>query len=89
MPISYELENKWNAWLKMGTLASEMESAALFTVANYLGVKAGSCFLVVANQEREKKGLDNPVVHDTEMAIKVAVEAIRELIINDQAKNEL
>lgn len=84
MPISYELENKWNAWLKMGTLASEMESAALFTVANYLGVKAGSCFLVVANQEREKKGLANPVVHDTEMAIKVAVEALKELIYLDK-----
>ena len=84
MPISYDLENKWNAWLKMGTLASEMESAALFTVANYLGVKAGSCFLVVANQEREKKGLANPVVHDTEMAIKVAVEALKELIYLDK-----
>ena len=84
MPISYELENKWQAWLRMGTLASEMESAALFTVANYLGVKAGSCFLVVANQEREKKGLENPVVHDTEMAIKVAVEALKELIKADK-----
>ena len=80
MPISYELENKWNAWLKMGTLASEMESAALFTVANYLRVRAGSCFLVVANQEREKEGLENPVIHDTEMAIKVGIEALKELI---------
>ena len=84
MPISYELENKWNAWLKMGTLASEMESAALFTVANYLKVRAGSCFLVVANQEREKAGLKNPVVHDTEMAIKVGVEALKELIDLDK-----
>ena len=83
MPISYELENKWHAWLRLGTLASEMESAALFTVANYLGVRAGSCFLVVANQEREKKGLDNPVVHDTELAIKVAIKALSELIEND------
>ena len=86
MPISYELENKWNAWLKMGTLASEMESAALFTVANYLNVRCGSCFLVVANQEREKAGLENPVVHDTEMPIKVAVEALRELIKSDKNK---
>lgn len=84
MPISYELENKWQAWLRLGTLASEMESAALFTVANYLGVRAGSCFLVVANQEREKKGLDNPVVHDTELAIKVAIKALSELIENDK-----
>lgn len=86
MPISYELENKWNAWLKMGTLASEMESAALFTVANYLRVRCGSCFLVVANQERERKGLENPVVHDTEMAIIVGVDAIRKLIKEDKNK---
>ena len=77
MPVSYELNNKWNAWLRLGTLASEMESAALFTVASYLRVKVGSIFLVVANQEREKKGLENPVVHDTDSAIKTAVEAIK------------
>lgn len=80
MPVSYELNNKWNAWLRLGTLASEMESAALFTVASFLRVKVGSIFLVVANQEREKKGLDNPVVHDTDSAIKTAVEAIKLMI---------
>ncbi len=64
----------------MGCLASEMESAALFIVASHLRVRAGSCFLVVANQEREKLGLENPVVHDTDTAIQVAVEAIRNLI---------
>jgi uridine phosphorylase len=61
-----------------------MESAALFIVASYLGVRCGSCFLVVANQEREKEGLENPVVHDTDLAIQVAVEAIRKLIKEDQ-----
>ena len=80
MPVNYELQNKWNAWLKLGCLASEMESAALFVVASYLKVKVGSIFLVVANQEREKQGLENPVAHDTELAIKTAVEAIKNLI---------
>ena len=80
MPVSYELENKWKAWLRMGTLASEMESAALFIVGQFLKVKVGSIFLVVANQEREKLGLENPVVHDTDSAIKVAIEAIKSLI---------
>ncbi len=77
MPVNYELTNKWNAWLRLGTLASEMESAALFVVGSYLKVKVGSIFLVVANQEREKLGLDNPVVHDTDSAIKTAIEAIK------------
>lgn len=76
-PVSYELINKWEAWKRLGCLASEMESAALFIVASYLGVKVGSIFLTVANQEREKQNLENPVVHDTEKAIKTAIEAIK------------
>ena len=76
-PVSYELLNKWEAWKRLGCLASEMESAALFVVASYLKVKVGSVFLTVANQEREKQGLENPVVHDTDSAIKTAVEAIK------------
>ena len=87
MPVSYELLNKWEAWKKMGCLASEMESAALFIAAGKLRVRAGSCFLVLANQEREKLGLDNPVVHDTDMAIRVAVEAVRKLIHEDEENN--
>lgn len=86
MSVSYELLNKWEAWKRMGCLASEMESAALFIVAGKLRVRAGSCFLVVANQEREKLGLENPVIHDTDMAIRVAVEAIRKMIREDQSK---
>ncbi len=83
-PVGYELLDKWEAWKRMGCLASEMESAALFIVAGSLRVRAGSCFLVVANQEREKEGLANPVVHDTDMAVRVAVEAVRNLIREDQ-----
>jgi uridine phosphorylase len=54
-----------------------MESAALFIVASRLRVKVGSVFLAVANQEREKAGLENPIIHDTEIAIKTAIEAIK------------
>ena len=83
-PVSYELLNKWEAWKRLGCLASEMESAALFIVAASLRVRIGSCFLVLANQEREKAGLENPVVHDTDMAIRIAVQGIRNLILADQ-----
>ncbi len=86
MPVSYELENKWNAWIRMGALASEMESAALFIVGSFLRVRVGACFLVVANQEREKKNLPNKQVHDTSIAASVAVEAIRNMIRLDKEK---
>lgn len=86
LPNGQDLLRKWDAWCKLGTIASEMESAALFIVASYLHVRCGSCFLVVANQERAKAGLDNPQVHDTDLAIRVAVEALKQLIQQDKEK---
>lgn len=83
-PVSYELMNKWEAWKRLGCKASEMESAALFVLASYLGVRCGSDFLVMANQEREKAGLSNPVIHDTQAAIQVAVDALKILIREDK-----
>ena len=84
LPNGDELISKWKAWLALDCKVSEMESAALFIVGQYLRVRVGSCFLVVANQERAKHGLDNPQVHDTEGAIKVAVEALKILIDEDK-----
>lgn len=79
-PVSYELLNKWEAWMRLGCKASEMESAALFVAASALKVRVGSIFLVLANQERARLGLENPIVHDTDGAIRTAVEAIRLMI---------
>lgn len=86
MPVSYELLNKWEAWKRLGCLASEMESAALFIVAAHLRVRCGADFLVMGNQERNALGMENPIVHDTEAAIRIAVEAIRKLIKADKEK---
>ena len=86
-PVGYELIDKWNAWIKCGCLASEMESAALFVVGSYLRVRVGSVFLVVAKQERERAGMENIQVHDTEAAIQVAVQALRTLIKADKEKS--
>ncbi len=83
MPVGYELLAKWDAWKKLGVLASEMESAALYVVAAHLGVRAGTVLLAMANQEREALGLDNPVVHETDAAITTAVEAVRLLAARD------
>ena len=86
MAVGYELKNKWNAWKKLGVLCSEMESDTLFVVASNLGVRCGSCFHVVGNQEREALGMDNPKIHDTDTAIRLSVEGLRELILSDRAK---
>ena len=80
MPVSYELLDKWEAWKKLGVLASEMESATLFVVASSLGVKCGSVLNVIWNQERKLAGHDEPDNFDTERGIRVAVRALSKLI---------
>lgn len=84
MPVSYELESKWQAWKRLGVLASEMESAALFAVAATRGVRCGSVFHVIWNQERELAGLDQKESHDTSAAIQVGIEAVKLLIAQDK-----
>ena len=86
MPAGYELINKWEAWKKLGCLASEMETAALYIVAAKLHVRVGACVLVMANQERERQGLPNKQAHETDCAIKVAVQAIRDMIQKEKLK---
>lgn len=90
MPVSYELTEKWEAWKRLGVLASEMESAALFVAASALKVRCGSVFHVIWNQERYAAGLDSPEVesHDTDKAIRVAIEAIKILIKEDTDKSD-
>ena len=85
-PVYYELMTKWQSYIRLGVLASEMESATLFVVAAALGVRCCSCFHVVWNQEREKKKLFIPMSEDTSAAIKVGVEAMKKIIAADKAK---
>jgi len=80
MPISYELENKWQAWIKGGALCSEMETASLYTVSSVLGLKAAAVLLVIWNQEKEKIGLPQETNFDNEKQIKVAIKGIEKLI---------
>ncbi len=86
MPTSSALLEKWEAWKRLGVLASEMESSTLFTVGSFLRARCGSVFSCVWNQERFNAGLDtnDDETHDTSAAIRVTVEAIRTLIAEDK-----
>ena len=86
MPVSAMLLEKWEAWKRLGVLASEMEAAALFTVAAALDCRCGACYHVVWNQEREAAGLDQKMSEDTSAAVRVSVEALRRVILQDRAE---
>ena len=85
-PVYYDLLQKWESYKRLGVKASEMESAALFVVAAALGVRCGSCFHVIWNQEREKAGMFMPMTEDTSGAIQVGIEAMKRIISSDRAK---
>ena len=80
MPVAYELKSKWDAWVKCGALASEMESSTLFIIGSVRKVRTGSIMTVFANQTRRELGLEDPMVMDTDLAIRIAVEAFRIMI---------
>lgn len=84
MPVASALAEKWEAWKRLGVLASEMESAALYIVAAALNVRCGSVFSVVWNQERKKLGAQEPDCHDTTRAVETAIEAVKLLIEKDE-----
>lgn len=88
MPTSEMLLYKWNAWKKLGALASEMESAALFVCGSYLGVRVGTVLLAIANQERAAAGLDNEQNHDITRPIETALIALRSLIAHDDKRGK-
>lgn len=85
MPISYELENKWQSWIKGGALCSEMETASLYTISSILGLKASAVLLVIWNQEKEKLGLPQETNFEIDKQIKVAIKALENLIQNKRA----
>ena len=88
MPVHDELLRKWDAWKRLGVLASEMESATLFVVASSLGVRCGSVFNVIWNQERKAAGYNEPDNFDTEPGIRVAVKAMSLMIEYDRNHKE-
>ncbi len=80
MPVYGELAAKWQAWLKGGCLASEMETAALFTVSAARGLKAGCVLRTVWNQERVNAGITDPEDADELSAARCAIEAVKKFL---------
>ena len=56
MPVSWELLQKWEPGSRLGVKASEMESAALFVVADALAAAAFLFPCHLESGERERRG---------------------------------
>lgn len=83
MPIGPELRRRWAAWTAGGAICSEMEAATLYVVASTLRVRAGGVMLIFANLDGRELTDVERAAGDIELAIEVAVEALRRLIATD------
>ena len=88
MPVGKMLQEKWDAYLQCGCLASEMETAALFSVGLVRHVRVGAVLTAIWNVERPKAGLPDSVCNDSTRAIACAVEALRYLIAQDKKEEQ-
>ena len=78
MPVSYELLAKWEAWKRLGVLASEMECSALFVAGAALGVRCGAVLHAVWNQEQSSDYQEKNHSNMSDV-IRLCVEAIRDM----------
>lgn len=80
VPVGNFLSENWNAFIAAGVLASEMECAALFSVAAVRKIRAGAVLHALWNQERKKLGFDDENSFHIDDTIRIAISALRKLI---------
>ena len=80
MPMPDRLKERWNAYMRSGCLASEMEAAALFSVGLVRKVRVGAVMTVIWNPELYKDGTNQNEYFDNDRAVTCAVGAIKALI---------
>lgn len=81
MPIADILKERWKTYINAGCLASEMETAALYSVGIVRQVRVGAVLTVVWNPEMNKSGgVGQSQYHNNERAITCALGAVETLI---------
>ena len=80
MPMAEHLKERWSIYIRSGCLASEMETAALFSVGLVRRVRVGCVLTVLWNPELNKAGVSQTQYLDNERAITCALGAIETLI---------
>jgi uridine phosphorylase len=80
MPVAAELRQRWEAAVRSGCLAAEMECAALLSVATTLGVRSGAALAVIDRSGPDAEPMPDPGHLPLDAVIEVAVGALRRLI---------
>ena len=89
MPVANRLLARWKAWVDGGAICSEMEAAAIFIISSILGVRAGGVMLMAGSAELQPQTPEEAEeferMFDVDRAIRVGIEGMKILIVNDRA----
>lgn len=80
-PASYYTKPAWNAYKKLGAIATEMETATLFIAGSKLNARVGACMVCATDYVKD---MNKNYPGDLEArAIEVGIEALRNIIRSD------
>ena len=82
-PSAYYIKPKWEAYKKLGAIATEMEAATLFVASASLNVRSGAVMVCATDYKKVNKTY--PIDYEAR-CIEVAIEAMRQLIKEDKKR---
>ena len=74
-PVSYDLNQKWEAWVKGGVLCSEMEVSTLFVVGSYRKIRTGALLVIYGDQNRKEALTKDTYLEAVRNATNIILEA--------------
>jgi len=84
MPMSIELERKWEHYCAGGAICSEMEAATLFVLSGIYRKRAAAVVTMMAKDAYLPKDSEEAKLFSGDRAIRVAVEAMKRIIEADK-----
>ena len=84
-PSKYYVKEQWEAYKKLGAIATEMEAATLFVAGSSLNVRTGGVMVCATDYNKKKVNKTYPIDYEAR-AIEIAVEAMRTIIKADKKK---
>ncbi len=86
MPSAGRLHARWDAWVAGGAICSEMEAAAIFTIASIQRVRAGGVMIMAGGPDSpEEEVAEGLQTFSLDGLLGTAVEALRILIERDRS----
>ena len=86
MPVAQHLKDRWDAWVKGGSLVSEMECATLYLVGATRRVRTGGIMMIMGHHDFTPMTEAEKDASQVGNLVPVAIEGMRQVIAADRAR---